>query len=145
MIAAILASTLCACGSGTSAAGGGSPDPGDVVSTTVDPGATPGPSHPRRVEPEGGLDHPFPSAWSDPRLLRGGRAARLTWYSGVEECYGLDHVDVDYGPRTVAVTLFAGTRPEAETCIELAEQVVTVVHFDEPLGKRKLVDGSRRL
>ena len=40
------------------------------------------------------------------------------------------------------VTLFAGTRPEAQTCIELAEKVVTVVHFKEPLGDREIVDGA---
>jgi hypothetical protein len=42
----------------------------------------------------------------------------------------------------IVVTLFAGTRPEAETCIELAEKVVTVVHFKEPLGDREIVDGA---
>jgi hypothetical protein len=105
--------------------------------TTVVPG--PGP---REVEPEGGLVSVLPTAWQDAKVVDGGRAARLTWYSGVEECYGLDHVDVDYGAQRVTVTLFAGARESKKPCIDLAEQVVTVVRFDEPLGGRKLVDGA---
>ena len=119
------------------------PDADDIVSTVVDPSASPPPSGPREVRPDGGLTHVIPTAWEKAKVTRDGRSARLTWYSGVEECYGLDHVDVDYGKTTVTVTMYSGSRPEAEECIDLAERVVTIVDFDEPLAGRELVDGAR--
>jgi hypothetical protein len=135
---------LGACGNQAngSAGGRGDDDPTDVVSTTARPSPAPGSSKPRVVRPEGGLDNVIPSSWDKADVAAAGRAARLYWWTGVKECYGLDHVDVDYGTDAVTVTLFAGTRPEAETCIEIAERVVTIVRFDEPLGGRKLVDGA---
>ena len=136
---ALAAVLLAGCGQRGALPPVGAPD--DPV--TAAPATTAGSgSGPREVEPEGGLENVLPTAWQDPEVLDGGRAARLTWYSGVEECYGLDHVDVDYGVRTVTVTLFAGSRESKKPCIELAEQVVTTVRFNEPLGDRKLVDGA---
>lgn len=84
----------------------------------------------------------IPTAWQRAKVAPDGLSARLTWYSGVEECYGLDRVAVYPREDMVVVTLFAGRRPEAETCIELAEKVVTVVEFKDPVGDRELVDGA---
>jgi hypothetical protein len=138
--ALVLVVGLIACGSAERSPSGAAPD--DPVANTPR-SASPAPhGGPRVVEPEGGLENVLPTAWSDARILDGGRAARLTWYSGVEECYGLDHVDVDYGDKKVTVTLFAGARASKKPCIELAEEVVTTVHLDEPLGDRDLVDGA---
>ncbi|HEY7874097.1 MAG TPA: hypothetical protein VIG64_03135 [Actinomycetota bacterium] len=135
-----LALVLMLAGCGGDGVDASSPD--EPVTAAPAPGA-PGNGSPRVVQPEPGLVRVIPSAWERATPARGGRSVRLTWYSGVEECYGLDHVDVDYKEKVVVVTLFAGSRPEAETCIELAERVVTEVDLDEPLGDRRLVDGSR--
>jgi hypothetical protein len=114
-----------------------------VDSTTLDPSPdTSDRPGPRLVEPEGGLENVIPTAWLRAKPAPDGRSARLTWYSGVEECYGLERVAIYPRDDMIVVTLFAGTRPEAETCIELAEKVVTIVHFEEPLGDREIVDGA---
>ena len=138
---ALVVVLLVGCGDASrTGATGASPDAPVTAAASPSPGAGSGP---REVRPEGGLENPTPSAWEDAEVLDGGRAARLIWYSGVEECYGLDHVEVDYGEDKVTVTLYAGARASKKPCIELAEQVVTTVRFDEPLGDRKLVDGSQ--
>ena len=149
LLALMVVLVLGACGDGSSgpgASGGGDaptadspksyePSPADSDRPVADPG-------PRQVEPEEGLENVIPTAWLNAKVAPDGLSARLTWYSGVEECYGLDHVAIYPTDKMVVVTLFAGSRPEAETCIDLAEKVVTVVHFKEPVGDRELVDGA---
>jgi hypothetical protein len=142
-----LAVALSACDGGEGDGSGGSAARGGDSPKTFEPSPDPSgrpidASGPRVVEPEGGLENVIPTAWTKARVAPDGRSARLTWYSGVEECYGLDHVAVYPTKKMVVVTLFAGSRPEAETCIELAEKVVTIVHFEEPVGDRELVDGA---
>ena len=143
MIARVVALVLVA--SGAAACGGTVPGARrpDAPVTAVASTGTPGdPSGPRVVEPEEGLENPIPTAWTKATVADDGLSARLTWYSGVEECYGLDRVQVGYRDETVEITLYAGSRPEAEECIDLAEKVVTVVDFKEPVGDRELVDGA---
>jgi hypothetical protein len=140
----VAACLLTGCGddSGVTGAGAG---PDAPVTATQAGDSSPAEPRPRKVDPEGGLENVVPTAWTSAEVAPDGMSARLTWYSGVEECYGLDRVSVQYPPRapnTVVVTLYAGSRPEAETCIELAEKVVTTVAFEEPLGDRELVDGA---
>lgn len=130
LLATLLVTGACADGPDAPVSAASSSEPGE-------------PAGPRVVTPETGLRYVVPSAWEDADLAPDGRSARLTWYSGIEECNGLARVTVRYKARTVVVTLFAGARPGAGMCPDIAEQVVTDVHFDEPLGDRKLVDGSR--
>ena len=73
------------------------------------------------------------------------RIITLRFWSGVEPCYVLDHVDVIYGADTVTVTLFQGSDPSAKdvACIEIAVLKQTTITLDQPLAGRELVDGSK--
>lgn len=93
------------------------------------------------MEARDGLIEPRPIPW-DKRRIRGSRTIDLFFWHGVEECYGIDHVDIDYRRRSVRVTLFEGRNPEADICIEIAVRKVIRVHLDESLGGRRVVDGA---
>jgi hypothetical protein len=67
----------------------------------------------------------------------------VTYYGGVEECYGLDRVKVGYRSERISITLFEGIRPGAGACIELAMAKATRVELSEPVAGRKLVDGAK--
>ena len=116
--------------------------PDDVVSNT--PGEDPlGRGGPLRVEPRAGLVDIRAIGWDRHRVRAGGDAVDLFFWHGVEECYGVDRVDVAYKKKTVALTIYEGRNPEAETCIELAVRKVVRVTLDEPIGDRDVVDGAR--
>jgi hypothetical protein len=117
-------------------------DPDDVVSNT--PGSEPsGRGGPQRVEPRDGLVDVRAIPWDRHRVQAEGGALDLFFWHGVEECYGVDRVDVRYGRRNLRVTIYEGRNPEAEVCVELAVRKVVRVTLDEPIGDRAVVDGSR--
>lgn len=121
--------------------GGGEAPPDTPVTSSPDPG---GPIHeptPLMVTPRPGLVEPRPHALESVKV-EDDRTLLLQYYGGVEECYGLDHVDVDYGSEEVTVTLYEGRVPGMRACIELAVLKAVRIHLDEPLGGRKVVDGS---
>ena len=68
----------------------------------------------------------------------------IVFWSGVEPCSVLDHVDVSYGADAVTVTLFQGYDPNAGqvACIEIAVQKQVTITLDEPLAGRTIVDGA---
>ena len=143
MVVALVVLAFAGCGDAGDDAGARPPASSpDAPVTGYPPSSSPVQSGPRRVEPEGGLQNVIPTAWQDAKVARDGLSVRLTWYSGVEECYGLDRVAVYPREEMVVITLFSGTRPDAETCIELAEKVVTVVELEDPVGDREIVDGA---
>ena len=116
-------------------------DPDTAVSST--PGdSAPADGGPQRVEPRDGLVDARATRFDKFKLRDGGRAVDLFFWSGVEECYGVDDVDVEYGKRAVTITLYEGRDPAAETCIELAVRKVTRVELTERVGNRKVVDGG---
>jgi hypothetical protein len=57
----------------------------------------------------------------------------------------LDRVEVRSGASTVTITLFEGHDPNAGdvACIEIAVAKRVVVHLDEPVDGRTIVDGAR--
>jgi hypothetical protein len=67
---------------------------------------------------------------------------RLEFYGGVEECEGLDRVEVEETKDAVTVTLFVGRVPTAEVCIEIAVLKSVTVSVDGPIGGREIVDGA---
>ena len=73
------------------------------------------------------------------------RTLEVRFWGGVEECYGVDRVDVEYGETDVTVTVFQGRVPTAEACIEIAVLTAVRVTLDEPLAGRKIVDGAANL
>ena len=66
----------------------------------------------------------------------------VQFYGGVEECYGLDHVDVKYGIDEITVTLYEGRVPSAEVCIDIAMLKAVRISLREPVAGRKIVDGA---
>ena len=95
-----------------------------------------------RVEPRAGLVDIRAIGWDRHRVRGGGDVVDLYFWHGVEECYGVDRIDVTYGEKTVSLTIYEGRNPEAETCIELAVRKVVRVTLDEPIGDRAVVDGG---
>ncbi|MGH2555377.1 MAG: hypothetical protein ACRDHO_06635 [Actinomycetota bacterium] len=121
---------------------GGAPPDTPVTSSPNPGGPGPGPEPtPLMVTPRPGLTDPRPHAL-DGVDIEDDRTLLLKYYGGVEECYGLDHVDVQYGRDDVTVTVYEGRVPGARVCIEIAVFKAVRVHLDEPLGGRKVVDGA---
>ena len=96
--------------------------------------------------PHPGTINPHPVAVESILTNVDGRhvTAKLTWTSGVEPCYVLDHVAVSYDADAVTVTLFQGSDPNAGdvACIDIALQKQVTVTLDEPLAGRAIVDGA---
>lgn len=125
-----------ACGSAASAPGA---SPEDPVSAPAQPDS-PGGSGPELREPEEGLvdvrARPF-----DRHRARGEKVT-LFYYSGPDECYGLDRIKVVERRRRVILTIFEGRHPEAEVCPEIALEVRSVAKLRRPLGSRAVLDGA---
>jgi len=94
------------------------------------------------VTPRPGLIDPRPHAWESVDV-ENDRTLLIRYYGGVEECYGLDHVDVKYGTDAITVTVYEGRVPGAGVCIEMAQLKAVRIHLDEPLGGREVVDGAK--
>jgi hypothetical protein len=121
--------------------------PDASVSYTPCPGEEPTDpiGHAQDVVPTPGMDGVAPIAWIKAVVGADDRAVTLRFWSGVEPCYVLDHVDVAYAPDGVIVTLFQGNDPSAGdvACIEIAMLKQTIITLDQPLAGRPLVDGAR--
>ena len=128
---------LSGCGDESRPAGG----PDQPVSST--PGAA-APSVPAvlEVQPRDGLVDVRPHVWERAEPVAPGRI-RVEFYGGVEECEGLDRVEVRETADSVSITLFTGRLPEAEVCIEIAVLKATTVELDSPLRGREILDGAR--
>ena len=115
------------------------PCPGDDDPVVTDPydGA-------QKVEPTPGMSDVYPRAFDKVVVGDDDRTLTIFFWSGVEPCYVLDHVDVDYGPGAITVTLFEGHDASAGhvACIEIALIKKVVVQLDEPVGDRRIVDGG---
>jgi hypothetical protein len=135
--AVALAVALAGCAGTTPVTPGGPESP--VTSTpgtaTPDPGPTALP-----VSPRPGLVDVRPQAWDRAEVV-GPRRLRVEFYGGVEECEGLDRVEVEETRKRVTVSLFVGRVPTAEVCIEIAVLKSVVVRVDAPIGDRDIVDG----
>jgi hypothetical protein len=98
----------------------------------------------QKVEPTPGMSDVYPRAFDKVVVGNDGRTLTIFFWSGVEPCYVLDHVDVSYGPGAITVTLFEGHDVSAGdvACIEIALIKKVVVQLDEPVGDRHIVDGA---
>jgi hypothetical protein len=126
-------------GTGPDATVSYTPCPGDDDPVVTDPydGA-------QKVEPTPGMSDVYPRAFDKAVVSDDGRTLTIFFWSGVEPCYVLDHVDVDEGAGAVTVTLFEGHDASAGdvACIEIAVLKKVVVRLDEPVGDRRVVDGA---
>ena len=99
---------------------------------------------PQVVEPTPGMANVRPTAFDTAAIGADDTAMTITFWSGVEPCSVLDHVDVAYGADAVTITLFQGSDPNAGdvACIDIAVQKQVTITLDEPLGGRAIVDGA---
>jgi hypothetical protein len=119
----------------------GAAEPDSPVGSTPGlPTPVPGPSA-LEVSPRPGLVDVRPHMW-DRFDQVGPRKVRIEFYGGVEECEGLDRVEVEEMPKAVTVTLYVGRVPEAEVCIEIAVLKSVIVRVDAPINGREIIDGA---
>ncbi|MGH2818337.1 MAG: hypothetical protein ACRDJS_07765 [Actinomycetota bacterium] len=147
LLATLAMAAFCACGSpeevGSPGAGGDGASPDAPISSTPG-GSNDQPAKYRLVAPRSGMADVHPIRWQSIRKVNR-RTLLVRFTSGVEPCYVLDHVDVEYGNRHVAITLFEGHDPEEEdvACIEIAELKQVRVELAEGLDGRRVTDGAR--
>ena len=120
----------------------------DTVDSPIAGGGSagdPGDGGAQLVEPRPGMAGVWPHAFDHAVVGDGDTNVTVFFWSGVEPCYVLDHVDVAYGPRTITITLFEGHDPSERdvACIEIAVLKNVVVQLDEPVGDREIVDGAK--
>jgi len=118
--------------------------PDGTVSFAPCPGEEP-PTEPEPaiVEPRSGMTNVYPRPFDTATVSDDGLTVTIDFWSGVEPCYVLDHVDVAYGDAVI-ITLFEGSEPTDEpvACIEIAVMKRVVITLDEPLGDRPIIDGA---
>lgn len=124
-------------GTGPDASVGYTPCPGDDLPGGTDDGA-------QLVVPAPGMSDVRPHPFDHVTLNDDGRAVTVFFWSGVEPCSVLDHVDVAYGDRAIAIALYEGHDASAGdvACIEIAVLKRVVVRLDEPVGDRQILDGA---
>ena len=117
----------------------GVPDCNDMALGGGDPTG-----EPQIVEPRPGMDNVRPTAFDTATIGDDDTTLTILFWSGVEPCSVLDHVDVSYGADAVTVTLFQGSDPNAGqvACIDIAVQKQVTITLDEPLAGRAIVDGG---
>lgn len=99
---------------------------------------------PQVVEPRPGMQDVRPTSFDAATIGDDDRRLTITFWSGVEPCSVLDHVDVAEGPDAVTVTLYQGSDPSAGqiACIDIAVLKQVTVTLDHPLAGRGIVDGA---
>ncbi len=122
------------------------PDPGpDATAATVP--CIPGPQRrpqPLIVVPRSGMANIRPIAFTSATVRSDDRTVDVRFWSGVEPCSLLDHVEVAYGTDEVTITLFEGSDPSAGmvACPDIAMLKQVTVQLDQPLAARRIVDGA---
>lgn len=97
---------------------------------------------PTMVEPRDGLADVAPVPWVEVEPDDDQTALRVTWWSGNQDCYGLDHVEVTEADDAVTITVLQGRDPDVDICTEEAVLVATTVELDGELGPRSILDGA---
>jgi len=123
--------------------------PDATVSFTPCPGADePVPADPydgaQPVEPGPGMAGVAPIPFDKVDVGPDDRTLTVFFWSGVEPCYVLDHVDVEENAHAITITLFQGHDPNAGdvACIEIAMLKKVEVRVDAPVAGRRIADGA---
>jgi hypothetical protein len=97
------------------------------------------------VEPRPGMVDVRPIPWTRVTTSDNGRVLTVRFWSGVEPCSVLDHVDVEYSEDSVTVTLYEGRNPDQQdvACIEIAMLKAVRIELEAPLGGRRVRDGAK--
>jgi hypothetical protein len=119
-------------------------DPDTPVSSGPITGDPPPGNGPMVVEPRPGMADVYARPFDRARVGDDDMTVTIDFVGGVEPCSVLDRVDVRYDAETVTITLYEGHDPDAGdvACIEIGVLKQVVVHLDEPLGGREIVDGA---
>jgi len=139
-----LVAGLAACGGDDDDAGADTgTDPDTPVSSDggdIDVGS----GKPTRVVPRPGMVNVNPVAFDPAEAEASDDGVLIRFYSGVEPCYILDHVEVADDETSVTVGLFVGADPDQPdaVCIEIAQLYEVDVALDEPLGDRELISAT---
>ena len=118
-------------GSGSSALSGSDDRAGQC-------GMTP-PSTPSGLRTEPGPDDPM-TRFTDVRAGADGRSVDVTFYGGVDTCYGYA-IRADETAKQVALSLSEQRRSDGP-CIDLAQEYQRSVPLDAPLDGRRVVDAA---
>jgi hypothetical protein len=96
------------------------------------------------VVPRSGMANIRPIAFTSAAVRSDDRTVDVRFWSGVEPCSVLDHVDVAYGTDAVTITLFDGCDPSSGmvACPDLAMLKQVTVQLDQGLAGRRIVDGA---
>jgi hypothetical protein len=131
-------------GCGQDVASGSGPD-GVVSNVPCEPGGPLPEPRPQIVAPRAGMAGVRPIGFDTATIRPDDRTLDVTFWSGVEPCAVLDHVDVSYGPDAVTVTLFQGSDPTAGlvACPEIAVLKQVTVTLDQDLAGRRIIDGVK--
>jgi len=124
---------------GQVASGAAEPSPDDPVSAPAQHDSGEG-SRPELREPEEGLAGVRARPFERHRAWK--KNVTVFYWSGVDECYGLDHIDVRERRRKVILTVHEGHHPEAGACPDVAVEVRSIARLRKPLGTRRVVDGA---
>lgn len=141
LIAVVAALLVTAAGAAIAAS---SNDPDTPVSSGPIGDQPPGDDGPIVVEPRPGMADVYARPFDAATVSDGGRTVTIDFVSGIEPCSVLDRVDVDSGADAVTITLYEGHDPAAGdvACIEIGVFERVIVHLDQPLGDREIVDGA---
>jgi hypothetical protein len=131
---------LAGCGALNDALGGGEDPSRPIGDEPAPPGVPPVDGPPPGdgatfVEPDPEIREAAPQAIERFVVGPDGRSVVVYWWGGVDNCFGLQRVDVDTAGETPVITVFEGGRPEAEgqACIMIAVLKATVVQLDRPI------------
>ena len=120
-----------------------SPAPAAASQPTSAPGhkpaRDPGAGEPQIVEPTPGMDNVGPTAFDTATIGADDTTLTIAFWSGVEPCYVLDHVDVSYGADAVHRDAVPGIGPNAGdvACIDIAlQKQVTITLTSRSPGAR---------
>jgi hypothetical protein len=99
---------------------------------------------PSLVQPQPGMENVHVVGWESYEVAEEGESVTVAYWSGVEPCNVLDHVDVEYGEDTITITLYEGNDPNAGdvACIEIAMYKSVTVPLDEDVAGRTIADGA---
>jgi len=97
----------------------------------------------RLTQPRPGQDNVRARRWESAAVHDDDVTIDVTYYSGVEPCSVLDHVEVREETARVVITLYEGSEPGFDgACTQQAVQRTTRIRLAAPLRARALVDGS---
>jgi len=122
------------------------PDPGPDATVATVP-CIPGPQRrpqPLIVVPRSGMANIRSMAFTSATVRSDDRTLDVRFWSGVEPCSVLDHVEVAYGTDAVTITLFEGSDPSAGmvACPDIAMLNQVTVQLAQALAGRRIVDGA---